>query len=131
MIDHNNVTSYENMLVTTPYKQAYMLRNNEDNDHMVQDRELSTSKQYSKIKNKPTSSNNLDKEKLNLEFKLQKDTYVLKYNNNCTLKNTLDNNSVVKHNTSTTIIKVTHKIGKIYHTKDCRKLDKRRKEQVI
>ena len=42
------------------------------------------------------------------------------------IENTLDNNSVVQHNTSTTIIKVTHKIDKSYHAKDCRKLDKRR-----
>ena len=86
MTNHNNVISYENMLVTTSYKQAYMLRNNVYNDHMVDDRELSTSKQYSKIKNKPTSSNNLDNEKLHLEFKLQKDKDALKHNKNCTLK---------------------------------------------
>ena len=30
MINHNNVTSYENMLVTTPNKQAYMLRTHVD-----------------------------------------------------------------------------------------------------
>ena len=95
MINHDNVTSYANMLVTTLYKEAYMLRNNVDNDHMVNDRELSTSKKYSKIKIKPTSSNNLYNEKLNLEFKLQKDTDALKHNNNCTLKTTLDNNNVV------------------------------------
>ena len=28
MINHNNVTSYENILVITQDKQAYMLRNN-------------------------------------------------------------------------------------------------------
>ena len=45
MINHNNVTSYENILVITQDKQAYMLRNNIENDHMVDDRELSSSKQ--------------------------------------------------------------------------------------
>ena len=126
MINHNNVTSYETMLVTTLYKDASMLRNNVDTVHMVNDRDLSTSKQYSKINIKPTSSSNLHNEKLNLEIKLHKDTDALKHNNNCTLTTTLENNNVVRNNTSTKILKVTPKIGKSYHAKDCRKLDKRR-----
>ena len=71
-INNNNVTSYENIIVTTPYKQEYMLRNNVDNDNMVDDCELITSKPHSKIKNQPTYSNNLDNEKLNLGLNLQK-----------------------------------------------------------
>ena len=126
VINNNNVTSYENIIVTTPYKQEYMLRNYVDNDNMVDKCETITSKPHSKIKNKPTYSNNLDNQKLNLGFKLQKDMHVLQNNNNFTLKNNIDNNNVLQHNTCTTKIKVTHKIGKSHNVKDCRKLEKKR-----
>ena len=126
VINNNNVTSYENIIVTTPYKQEYMLRDNVDNDNMVDECEIITSKLHSKIKNKSTYSNNLDNKKLNLGFKLQKDTHALQNNNNCTLKNNIDNNSVLQHNISTTKIKFTHKIGNSLNFKDCRKLEKRR-----
>ena len=83
VIHNNNVTSDENIIVTTPYKQKSMLRNNIDNDNIVDEFELKTRKPHSKTN--PISSTNFDNEKLNLELQLQKETHTLKNNNNCTL----------------------------------------------
>ena len=75
MINNNNVTSYENIIVTAPYQQESLFQNNVEDDNMADECELKTGKSNSKIKNNSTSGNNLDNEKLNLEFKLQKDKY--------------------------------------------------------
>ena len=75
MINNNNVTSYENIIVTVPYQQESLFQNNVEDDNMADECELKTGKSNSKIKNNSTSGNNLDNEKLNLEFKLQKDKY--------------------------------------------------------
>ena len=75
MINNNNVTSYENIIVTAPYQQESLFQNNVEYDNMADECELKTGKSNSKIKNNSTSGNNLDNEKLNLEFKLQKDKH--------------------------------------------------------
>ena len=42
------------------------------------------------------------------------------------MKNNIDNNSVLQHNTIITKTKITHKIGNTHNVKDCRKLEKKR-----
>ena len=93
---------------------------------MADECELKTGKSNSKIKNIPTSSYNLNNEKLNLKVKLQKDKHASKNNNNNTVTNTTHNNSVLQHTNYTTKIKTTRKIGKINHANDRIQLEKKR-----
>ena len=79
VININNVSSHENLTVTIPYKQESMLRNNVDNDNMADEYEIKTSTPNSKIKNAPTTSNNLDNEKIDHAFKLQNEKHAYKY----------------------------------------------------
>ena len=53
-----------------------------------------------------------------------------KNNNNYTLKNTIDNNSVLQHNNYTMKIKFTRKIGKGNHANDCIQFDKKRNRKL-
>ena len=79
VININNVSSHDNLTVTIPYKQESMLRNNVNNDNMADEYEIKTSKPNSKIENAPTTSNNLDNEKIDHAFKLQNEKHVSKY----------------------------------------------------